>query len=81
MLYIAKIISFVLALGFWFIGACSTSLRQAVTLLIIGAVLFILAFLFEQIDQADWELKTKYCMKKPPTLGKAQTVKTKGDNK
>ena len=63
MLYISKIISFVLALIVWFVAACSESIGQAVILTIIGVVLIILSMALELLDQADWNEKTKYCTK------------------
>ena len=62
-LYIAKIISFVLAFVVWFTAACSESIGQAVILTIIGVVLIILSMALELLDEADWNEKTKYCTK------------------
>lgn len=63
-MYIAKIISFVLALVAFFAAACSVSVGQAIILAAVGVVLFVVAFALEQLDEADWQAKTKYCKRK-----------------
>jgi len=66
-LYIAKIISFVFAWVFIFLGAAaadgSGDFIPVVVLALIGIVLLMAAYVLERLDQADWNEKTKYCTK------------------